>query len=148
MKEQQTYSPINRMPGHLIRRLQQLSNQVFQQHLDVAGYDLTSVQFAALHAIQENPGIDQAGVASAIAYDRATIGGVIDRLEQKQWITRSINPEDRRARILKLTAKGARALRNIFPIVESLQPDILPGLTRQERRQFIRLAHKVIFSRT
>ena len=140
-----SYSPIDRMPGHLIRRLQQLSNQVFTQQLEAAGYDLTSVQFAALHTIHGQPGIDQAGVASAIAYDRVTIGGVIDRLEQKQWITRSVNPEDRRARTLHLTTKGKNALHKIFPVVQSLQPDILDGLNRQERQQFIQLAYKVIF---
>ena len=68
------------MAGHLIRRLQQISTQVFTTRAREAGFDLTSVQFAAMDAIREKPGIDQAGVAAMIAYDKATIGGVIDRL--------------------------------------------------------------------
>jgi len=34
-------------------------------------------------AIALQPGIDQASLATSISFDRATIGGVIDRLERK-----------------------------------------------------------------
>ena len=37
-----------------------------------------------------NPGIDQARLATAIAFDRATTGGVIDRLEAKGLVRREI----------------------------------------------------------
>ena len=40
-----------KMPGHLIRRLHQQSTQVFQAQMQAAGFDLTSVQFAALDAL-------------------------------------------------------------------------------------------------
>ncbi|MFA5682853.1 MAG: MarR family transcriptional regulator, partial [Hydrogenophaga sp.] len=60
------------MAGHLIRRLHQQSTQVFVQRTQAAGFDLTSVQFAALDAIHAHPGTDQASVAEMIAYDRAT----------------------------------------------------------------------------
>ena len=71
------------MAGHLIRRLHQISTQVFTKTLQEAGLDLTPVQFAAMDAIAASPGIDQAGVATRIAYDRATIGGVVDLPAQK-----------------------------------------------------------------
>ncbi|WP_349773890.1 hypothetical protein [Mameliella alba] len=63
------------MPGHLIRRLQQLSASIFAERMREAGVDLTSPQFAALAMLQEHPGIDQATLAGMIAHDRATIGG-------------------------------------------------------------------------
>ena len=58
------------MAGHLIRRLQQQSTQIFAQRTQAAGYDLTSVQYAALDAIANNPHVDQATVAEIIGYDR------------------------------------------------------------------------------
>jgi MarR family transcriptional regulator, temperature-dependent positive regulator of motility len=36
--------PLSDMPGHLIRRLNQVSASVFQDRVKAAGYDLTSVQ--------------------------------------------------------------------------------------------------------
>ena len=98
------------MAGHLIRRLHQQSTQVFQARMQAAGFDLTSVQFAALDAIAEQPDIDQASLAVAISFDRATIGGVIDRLEQKGLVQRVVSAQDRRARQLSLTPDGEQLL--------------------------------------
>jgi len=134
------------MAGHLIRRLQQISSQVFQQHVQAAGYDLTSVQYAAMYALRENPGAEQARIAALIVYDRATIGGVIDRLERKGYVARSVSEADRRARKVMLTKRGLAVLEEVEPVVVSLQRNILSGLNQQERRQFMTLARKVVTS--
>lgn len=120
------------MTGHLIRRLHQHAAHVFQVRTKEAGLDLTPVQFAAMDAIATTPGIDQASIAAQIAYDRATIGGVIDRLEQKGWIKRTISNRDRRAREVTLTPVGRDILDRAIPVVSALQADILPGLSKDE----------------
>ena len=107
------------MAGHLIRRLHQQSTQVFQVQTQAAGLDLTSVQFAALDAIAQEPGIDQASLAATISFDRATIGSVIERLENKGLVERVVSEHDRRARQLRLTRGGARLLAACRPVVES-----------------------------
>ena len=132
------------MAGHLIRRLHQQSTQVYQSATQAAGFDLTSVQFAALDAVAEQPGIDQASLAAAISFDRATIGGVVDRLEQKGLIEREISPDDRRARRLRLTSAGRRQLAALRPVVEALQAEILAPLTAKERAAFLALARKAL----
>lgn len=132
------------MAGHLIRRLHQQSTQVFQARMQAAGFDLTSVQFAALDAIAEQPGIDQAGLAETISFDRATIGGVIDRLEDKGLAQRVVSAQDRRARQLNLTREGKRLLAAARPVVEDLQTEILAPLSRAERAAFLALAHKAL----
>ena len=134
------------MPGHLIRRLQQHSNHAFYLHAKSAGIDLTSVQFAALDAIRDNPGIDQAGVSALIAYDRPTIGGVIERLEAKGLVARQVSSKDRRAREISLTQKGEAVYGEFLPVVRDLQQDILRGLTDDEQGTFMRLARKVLES--
>lgn len=131
------------MAGHLIRRLHQQSTAVFQTRAKAAGVDLTPVQFAALSAIAADPGVDQASVAARIAYDRATIGGVIDRLEQKGLVSRVVSTRDRRARELSLTAEGSALYASFLPSVRAFQEDILPGLEAGERATFLRLAAKV-----
>lgn len=130
------------MPGHLIRRLHQLSTQVFARQIREAGSDLTPIQFAALDALFHSPDIDQATLADAIAKDRATTGGVVDRLEQKGLVSRVISPDDKRARRLRLTPDGAETVKTLTPVVWGLQRDILPGLSAHEYDQFIALASK------
>lgn len=132
------------MPGHLIRRLHQQSTQVFQARMQAAGHDLTSVQFAALDAIAEQPGIDQASLAATICFDRATIGGVIDRLEHKGLVRRFVGAHDRRSRQLHLTPEGQQWLAACRPVVEALQADILAPLSGAERAAFVALAHKAL----
>lgn len=131
------------MAGHLIRRMHQQSTQVFAQRTQAAGFDLTAVQFAALDAIHAHPATDQASVAEAIAYDRATIGGVIDRLEHKGWVRRVVNERDRRARELSLTPEGERTHAALLPVVQALQDDILGPLNDVERAHLLRLARKM-----
>lgn len=132
------------MAGHLIRRLNQISTQVFAARVQEAGFNLTQVQFAAMDAIATHPGIDQAGVAARIAYDRATIGGVIDRLEQKGLIERNIARHDRRARSVRLTARGERVFADLLPLVTRLQDEILSALAPDERAAFLTLARKAV----
>ena len=132
------------MPGHLIRRLQQKSGQVFARHMAAAGIDVTSVQFAALDAIIADPGIDQATVAARIGYDRATIGGVIDRLDSKGYVTRTTSRRDRRAREVRPTPEGQSAFAALAPVVRALQDEILAPLSAQERQTFMNLARKAV----
>jgi DNA-binding MarR family transcriptional regulator len=134
--------PLSRKPGHLIRRLHQISTQVFTQRVREAGVDLTPVQFAALDALGSNTGVDQARLADLVAKDRATTGAVVDRLEQKGLISRSVSQRDKRARVLTLTPEGSALLAQLAPLVENLQREILGGLQDHEYRQFIELAAK------
>jgi DNA-binding MarR family transcriptional regulator len=133
-----------KVAGHLIRRLHQQSMQTFQAQIQAAGFDLTSVQFAALNAIANDPGMDQASLASTISFDRATIGGVIDRLERKGLVTRVVRDQDRRARQLHLTAEGEHLLSACRPVVKALQTDILSLLSAKERAEFLALARKAL----
>jgi DNA-binding MarR family transcriptional regulator len=136
-------SLIHTMPGHLIRRLNQIAVSIFQERMDALGIDLTPVQFGALAALSENPGIDQATLAGLIAYDRVTIGGVVDRLQAKGLVARSLSATDRRARVLVLTGEGAALLTRALPAVRALQDDILCGLTEAEAQTFLTLATKL-----
>ncbi|MGB0852699.1 MAG: MarR family winged helix-turn-helix transcriptional regulator [Pikeienuella sp.] len=130
------------MAGHLIRRMHQISVSVFADHMVREDVDLTPVQFAALSAIEERPGLDQATLAGMVAYDRATLGGVVDRLETKGFLSRRISPSDRRARALTITAAGEELLAKARPIVFALQDDILAELDAPEREALIALLQK------
>ena len=132
------------MPGHLVRRMHQASQAIFDVELAAAGYDLTSVQYAALTVIAARPGLDQATLASAIAFDRPTTGGVIDRVEAKGFVRRENDPEDRRLRRLYLQPAGKAALDGATPIVRRVQELMLQGLSVPERATLLRLLAKAL----
>ncbi len=134
---------IHSMPGHLIRRLNQISVALFSEHMSRAGLTLTPVQFAALSAVERHPGTDQATVAGLVAYDRATLGKVIDKLEERGLMIRTTSPTDRRAKALELTQTGRDLLVTARPLVLAMQPDILAGLSEDEKQTFMHLIEKI-----
>lgn len=129
-------------PGFLIRRLHQISVSIFEQEMAAAGIALTQVQYAALSALAHHDGIDQNTLSGLIAYDRVTIGGVVDRLVTKGLVARTQSTLDRRARKLEITAAGRAEVKRAAPIVERLQARILAGLTAKERAQMLDLLAK------
>lgn len=134
------------MAGHLIRRLHQQSTSIFVQRAQEIGFDLTPIQFAALDAIYTNHGSDQASIAEMIGYDRATIGGVIDRLVTKSLVRRVVNLQDRRSRELSLTAKGSKVRLALVPIVQNLQKEILKPLNKADQENLIKLMRQVVLA--
>jgi len=133
---------IEDLPGHLIRRMQQIAVAAFAAETHAAGFDLTPVQFAALNSLEHHPGIEQATLAGLIAYDRVTIGGVIARLEARGLIERTISETDRRARVLHLTDRGAALLRTAWPVIRRAQEAMLSDLEPDERETLVSLLRK------
>lgn len=126
----------NPHPGHLIRRLQQISVAIFID--ETAGFDITPVQYASLLAVQRNPGIDQASLMRLVALDRTSIGEVVVRLEKKGLIKRANGQTDRRMRVLTITAAGRSLLTKLESAVETAQATILKPLTAPQRRLFVK----------
>ena len=115
------------LPGHYIRRLQQIAVAIFLQETSAQG--VTPVQFAALQTIASNPGIDQRTLAGMIGFDTSTIAGVIDRLQARGLMLRNPSPDDRRVRRLTLSDEGA---------------SVLDPLNPRERAEFMRMLQMLV----
>lgn len=136
--------PLHSSPNYLFWCLHKTSMSIVTEELERVGADITPVQYAALTAIQAQPGIDQATLASVIGYDRATIGGVIDRLEKKDLLARRVHPQDRRARALFLEPAGVELIANVEDVVSAAQERILSPLPKQDHEQFLRMVAKLL----
>src|SRR5665213_1142770 len=95
-------------PGHLVRRAHQRSVAIFME--ETSDFDITPVQFAILNALIDQPGEDQITLAGRVAFDAATSGSVIGRLEAKGWIRREPDADDKRRKLLWVTPEGERAV--------------------------------------
>jgi DNA-binding MarR family transcriptional regulator len=130
------------MPGHLIRRSQQIAVALFVE--ETASFGVTPVQYAALVAIGEQPGIDATRLSQLIAFDRSTIGNVLERLEGRGLVARKSGAQDRRVKLLRLTRRGARLVARIEKAVERAQERILAPLPPAERRLFMALLTRLV----
>ncbi len=131
-------------PGHLIRRCQQIAVALFIEEVGAAGFDLTPVQYAALVAIEENGGIEATTLSALIAFDRSTLGDVIERLVTKGLVARTPNQQDRRVKRLAATAEGSRVAAAIEAAVERAQTRILAPLNASDRKRFLALLAQVV----
>ena len=111
---------------------------------ETKAFDITPVQYAALLAIDLHPGIDQTSLVNIIAFDKSTIGDVLERLAAKRLVHRIKGEKDRRTKILRITPSGRQLLREIEPTVESAQNLMLSPLRPSERKQFMKLMKRLV----
>jgi DNA-binding MarR family transcriptional regulator len=129
-------------PGYLFRRMQQIAVSIFVE--ECRAHDLTPVQFAALVAIHTHPGIDATRLSAVIAFDRSTLGNVIERLETKAYVERKPSRGDKRTKLLYLTKAGAALLRDIMPSVDRAQARILEPLRPVDRKTLLSLLTRLV----
>lgn len=137
-----TMDAVYAAPGYLFRRMQQIAVSIFME--ECKAFDLTPVQYAALIAIHTHPGIDATRLSAVIAFDRSTLGNVIERLQAKDFIERKPAPEDKRIKLLYLTKPGAAILREIIPAVERAQARMLEPLKPTERKALMGLMAQLV----
>lgn len=137
-----TMDAVYAAPGYLFRRMQQIAVSIFME--ECKAFDLTPVQYAALIAIHTHPGIDATRLSAVIAFDRSTLGSVIERLQAKDFVERKPAPEDKRIKLLYLTKQGAAILREIIPAVERAQVRMLEPLKPTERKALMGLMAQLV----
>ena len=129
-------------PGYLFRRMQQIAVALFVE--ECKEYDLTPVQYAAMVAIHTHPGIDATRLSAVIAFDRSTLGSVIERLQIISLIERRSAPDDKRVKLLYLTKSGVALLRDIKTSVERAQARMLQPLDPADRKKLMALLTQLV----
>jgi MarR family transcriptional regulator, lower aerobic nicotinate degradation pathway regulator len=137
-----TMDAVYTAPGYLFRRMQQIAVSIFVE--ECSAFDLTPVQYAALVAIHTHPGIDATRLSAVIAFDRSTLGNVIERLESKALIERKPSQGDKRVKLLYLSKAGASVLRDIMPSVERAQIRMLQPLKPADRKTLLALLTQLV----
>ena len=137
-----TMDAVYTAPGYLFRRMQQIAVSIFVE--ECKAHDLTPVQYASLVAIHTHPGIDATRLSAVIAFDRSTLGNVIERLESKDYIERKPAREDKRVKLLYLTKPGAVVLREIIASVDRAQARMLQPLKPADRKTLLALLTQLV----
>ena len=137
-----TMDAVYAAPGYLFRRMQQIAVAIFVE--ECRAFDLTPVQYAALVAISTHPGIDATRLSAVIAFDRSTLGNVIERLETKALVERKAGREDKRVKLLYLTRAGAALLRDIVTSVDKAQARMLRPLKPADRKTLLALLTQLV----
>ena len=134
--------PVHRVPAALARRFDQICVSTLAQAL--AGEDLTPLEFAVLRYIDEEAGIDQSGLCERLGIDRNSTSLLVNRLQATGLLARRVNGDDRRVRLLHLTAEGRRVHDRVRPKTFAGWKRMLSVLKPKERELLLDLLVRLI----
>jgi DNA-binding MarR family transcriptional regulator len=77
----------------------------------------------------------QAEIADALGYDRGTLVGLLDELEEQKLVERKRDPDDRRRQLVRITADGKRTLGKLRALARRLEDEFLAPLDAEQREQ-------------
>lgn len=129
-------------PGHLIRCAQQVHTAIWAQRLHG---ELTGPQYAVLVSLVQEPLIDQTRLAELASLDKNTTADIVRRLTHQGWVSRSVDPGDKRRRLLRLNAPAKVAMRHITPAARLVQEDLLEPIPVAERGAVIEMLAAIAF---
>lgn len=121
-------------PGYLLKRAQAALNAAMTGVLREHG--TTLAQHAVLTALDEEPGLSNAGLARRAFVTPQTMNQVLRELEQKGWVARHPDPSNARILQADLTPAGSTALRGCRHAVDAVQEKMLAPLTPGDIGQF------------
>lgn len=108
-------------------------------------YDLTAAQFSVLNQIYNRNGqITSAEIASILESDRPTISGIINRLEQKSYLKKLVNPKDKRSAYLQLDPETMQLVETLRAVSNDLNQEIFKNLKPLEVDQVKKVLAAII----
>lgn len=116
--------------GFLLNRAALTVRARFEEGLDRHG--LTAPQWAVLARLWQRDGVPQSEIAHGLGMDKATVSGIVRRLEGKGLVAPHRDERDRRVYRVFLTDAG-RAMEHVLPDVAAQANDLaLKGFTAAE----------------
>ena len=107
-------------------------------------HGLTLRDHIVLSALHLSPGMTQVELGRAVGMDKTTLTGELDHLERSGWVERSVDPRDRRARVLHVTKAGEKVRRAVSRDADRAEREALSVCTDDEVAQLRRLLFGLI----
>ena len=134
-------SPLPDRLGYVLRHAQ---IAVFNDFMRTCGeFDIRPAQYAVLILIENNPGLKQIDISTALGIKRANLVPLLDHLEQRGLARREAVPSDRRSHALRLTPKGKAFLADLHARAALHEKQVNAVLGDKGRRQLLPLLRKL-----
>ena len=124
----------------LLDLLNALGSTTFRQLLwqRASELDLTYAQSQVLFYVDDHPACHMGDVAKAFGVTLPAVTHIVDRLEQKQFMTRGDHPADRRVYILELTRRGKALVRELHTMQMRGVEEVLARMSGDDRQRVIK----------
>ncbi|MDR5777187.1 MULTISPECIES: MarR family transcriptional regulator [unclassified Caballeronia] len=129
-------TPLDKRFGYLVSDVGRLCGKRFDE-LAKSSLDLTRAQCQALAYLSHYGEMNQARLSDLLEVAPISAGRLLKRMEESGWIERLPNPEDGRARQVRMTAKAHQALSAASRVGDEIAVDALSGFIAEEAERLI-----------
>ena len=133
------------LEDHLPYRISMLTNLIRQVTTDryVRETRISGREWRVLCMIGLHPKMSAVDVVRLTGMDKATVTRAVDRLSKQGLVTRALDPNDGRRKVLELTAEGTVECDRILPMMREGGDFFDSALTGTERAELFRLLDKL-----
>ena len=126
------FMPSNTL-GFLLVDVARLFRQEFERSVVEAGLSLTPGELRALAYVSRFEGSRQAVLAERMGVEPMTMSAYLDRLEGRGLIARTVDSNDRRAKVVKTTDAATAVFDETRPVALAVYERMLSGFDEKER---------------
>jgi DNA-binding MarR family transcriptional regulator len=119
-----------------------LYKRLMSKHLE--RLNITYAQLMVLRVIDQEPGITAKEILMQMDTDKATLSGVISRLERDNYIYRVKNDKDGRIRNIYTSEGSDELCQEVSVIEDTCIQDLVKGISEEEAEQFLHILDRFI----
>lgn len=127
--------------GFLIHDVSRLRRTAFDQRMKPLG--ITRSQWWVLSGVSRHGdnGITQSELANVLDMGKVSLGGLIDRLEERGFVERRADPLDRRVNRIQPTQKGGGVLKKMEVLGNQMNARIMGNISLSQQHQLAEILH-------
>jgi DNA-binding MarR family transcriptional regulator len=127
--------------GFLIHDVSRLRRTAFDQRMKPL--DLTRSQWWVLSGVSRHGelGIAQTELAKVLDLGKVSLGGLIDRLEERGFVERKADDHDRRVNRVYATAKGSAVLKKMEQVGTEMNTRVMKGISLANQHLLAEVLH-------
>lgn len=115
----------------LLSKAYQKGHGLVQKRL--RAYGLTNLQYIVLEALWHEPGLNAGELGQLLKVDKATLSGVLERMEDAGWVTKRQDAKDRRVFRLFPAEKANQLKAQLIEERNKANEELLSGFSRKNR---------------
>jgi DNA-binding MarR family transcriptional regulator len=121
--------------GALVQQAYRAADNAIAEGVRRRGFDVSTTHSSVLANIDIEKGTRATVLAGRAAVSKQAIGEVVRELEARGFVKRVRDPEDGRAKTIKLTAKGRKLIAAAYEVIEEIESTLLREVGAKDLRK-------------
>jgi len=124
-----------------LNRVRRKINRYYEEKL--AQFNITPPQFYVLSALWDKDEIRFKDLSKRLDMDGATLTGILDRMEKRNFIKRIEDPKDRRSVLVCLTLKSKEIRPQMIDIAQDLDAEFRKEVVEEDYNKLLEVLDKL-----